>query len=83
MVVREAAQKHGISGHSATLRWAVHHSKLDGKYGDSIVFGVRTIEQLDQTLDGIESGPLPKDLADAISAVYGAFKEDEQPSFHL
>jgi aflatoxin B1 aldehyde reductase len=40
------------------------------------------MEQLDDTLDAIEAGPLPSDLAEAITAVY-ATVEDSEPPYHL
>ncbi|KAI1089671.1 NADP-dependent oxidoreductase domain-containing protein [Rostrohypoxylon terebratum] len=80
--VRDAVEKHGISGHEAALRWTVFHSNLDGKYGDAVLFGVSKIEQLHQTLDAIESGPLPADVADAITAIY-ATVEGSEPPYHL
>jgi aflatoxin B1 aldehyde reductase len=80
--VREAAAKHGISGHAAALRWTVFHSILDGNQGDAIIFAVSRMEQLDNTLDAIDAGPLPADLAEAIWAIY-AKVEGHGPPFHL
>lgn len=73
--------KHGISGHAAVLRWVSHHSQLDAKYGDGIVFSVSKLSQLEKTIDALEAGPLPADLADAISAVYATVKGSE-PAYH-
>ena len=81
-IVREAADKHGISGHAAALRWTAFHSILDGKYGDAVIFGVSKIEQLSKSLDALEAGPLPADLAQAITAVY-ATVEGAEPPYHL
>ena len=80
--VRDAAEKHGISGHAAALRWTVFHSVLDGKYGDGVIFGVSKMEQLHETLDAIEAGPLPTELAEAIDAVYVSL-EGAEPPYHL
>ncbi|KAI1420918.1 Aldo/keto reductase [Xylaria sp. FL1777] len=65
-----AAEKHGISGHAAALRWTTFHGILDGSYGDGIIFTASNMEQLHETLDAIDAGPLPADLADAFSALY-------------
>ncbi|KAH6856398.1 NADP-dependent oxidoreductase domain-containing protein [Chaetomium sp. MPI-CAGE-AT-0009] len=81
--VRRAAEKHGVTGHAAALRWTTFHSMLDGKHGDAVVFGVRTMEQLEQSLDAFEDGPLPDELADAITAVYKSFEGGEEPTFHM
>lgn len=80
--VRDAAEKHGITGHAAALRWTAYHSILDGKYGDAVVFSVSKIGQLPGTLDALEAGPLPADLADAITAIYATVKGAEPP-YHL
>ncbi|KAH8893037.1 putative aldo/keto reductase [Thozetella sp. PMI_491] len=81
-IVREAAAKFSISGHTAALRWTAFHSILDGKYGDGIIFGVSKMEQLYNTLDAIDAGPLPAELADAITAIY-ATVEGSEPPYHL
>jgi len=80
--VRDAAEKHGVSGHAAALRWTAFHGVLDGKYGDGVIFGVSKIEQLHKTLDALEAGPLPAELAGAITAVY-ATVEGAEPPYHL
>jgi aflatoxin B1 aldehyde reductase len=80
--VIETANAHGISGHEAALRWVTYHGVLDGKYGDGVVFGVSRLAQLSPTLDSLEAGPLPIDLADAIGAVYEALGNDG-PLYHL
>ena len=43
---------------------------MDGKYGDAIVFAVSKTEQLYNTLDVIDAGSLPTELAKAINAVH-------------
>lgn len=80
--IRDAAENHSISGHAAALRWTAFHGVLDGKYGDGVIFGVSTMEQLHKTLDALEAGPLPDDLAQAITAIY-ATVEGAEPPFHF
>ena len=82
VTVQEAAKKQGINGHAAALRWTAFHSILDGKYGDGVIFGVSKIEQLHQTLDALDAGPLPAELADAITAIY-ATVEGSEPPYHF
>ncbi|KAK9364553.1 NADP-dependent oxidoreductase domain-containing protein [Lipomyces kononenkoae] len=81
-VVRDAAEKHGISGHAAAVRWTAFHSVLDGKYGDGLIFAVSKMEQLYKTLDALEAGPLSDDLAEAITAIYGTL-DGAEPPYHL
>lgn len=80
--VLQAAEKHGVDGHAAAVRWTAFHSILDEKYGDGVVFGVSKLEQVHKTLDALEAGPLPAELAEAISAVY-ATVEGSEPPYHL
>ena len=80
--VRDAAEKHGIGGHAAALRWTAFHGVLDGKYGDGVIVGVSKMEQLHQTLDALEAGPLPAEVAEAITAIY-ATVEGTEPAYHL
>lgn len=80
--MQTAAAKHGINPYEATLRWSAFHGILDGAHGDGIIFAVSKLEQLQKSLDAIEAGPLPQDLADAISGVYAAC-EAGAPPFHF
>ncbi|PVH98337.1 hypothetical protein DM02DRAFT_657464 [Periconia macrospinosa] len=68
--ILEFADKNGISGHAAAIRWTAFHSELDVKHGDSIIFWVSKIEQLHRTLDAFEAGPRSTDLAEAITDIY-------------
>lgn len=80
--LKTAAKKYGISGHAAAMRWTAFHSALDGKYGDALTFTVSNLPQLHGTLDALKAGPLPDEVADAISAIY-ATCEGSEPPFHL
>lgn len=80
--IRDAAEKYGITAHAASLRWTAYHSVLDGKYGDGVIFGVSSIEQLHKSLDALEAGPLPVELAEAISGMYKTVA-GVGPPFHL
>ncbi|EXF84531.1 aflatoxin B1 aldehyde reductase member 2 [Colletotrichum fioriniae PJ7] len=80
--ILELATNHGIDGHAAALRWTAFHSHLDGEHGDAVIFGVSKMEQLHQTLDALEAGPLPEDLAAAIATIYSTV-EGAEPPYHL
>ncbi|CAG9990110.1 unnamed protein product [Clonostachys byssicola] len=80
--IRATAQKHDISGHAAALRWTAFHSVLDGECGDGLIFGVSKIQHLHESLDAFEAGPLPAELAEAISAIYDTVAGNEPP-FHI
>ncbi|CVK86397.1 related to potassium channel beta subunit protein [Fusarium mangiferae] len=70
-----AASSHGISGHAAALRWTAHHGALSKEYGDSVIVGASSVEQLNSNIDAIEAGPLPDDVADALGAVYAEIED--------
>lgn len=61
----------GISGHAVALRWVLHHSILSKEYGDAMVIGARTVEQLKSTMAICEAGPLPKDIVGTINDIWG------------
>ena len=74
--VREAAKKHGIEGHAAALRWALHHSYLSQEHGDAVIIGASKLEQLEQNLKVCDAGPLPGDLVETIESVWPSVKEN-------
>lgn len=80
--VKSATKKYDISGHAAALRWTMFHSALDGKLGDGLIFAVSKLNQLHETIDALEAGPLPADLAEVITAVY-ATVDGKGPPYHL
>ncbi|KAJ4037715.1 hypothetical protein NW761_006170 [Fusarium oxysporum] len=75
------ASKHGIGGHAAALRWVVYHSVLNKAYGDSIIIGASSVEQLESNMDMIDQGPLPEDVVAALEAVYKEI--GDQVSYHM
>lgn len=79
--VLELAEEHGTEGHAAAIRWTAFHSSLDGAYGDGMIFGVSSLAQLHKTLDALEAGPLPADLAEAITGVYEIVEGAEPPYY--
>ncbi|KAK1573693.1 NADP-dependent oxidoreductase domain-containing protein [Colletotrichum navitas] len=81
LTILDLAEEHGISGHAAAMRWTAFHSQLDGKHGDGLIFGVSKVEQLNQTLDALNAGPLPNDLAEAITDLYATVDGAEPPYY--
>jgi aflatoxin B1 aldehyde reductase len=72
-------ESYGISGHSAALRRALYHSILHSKYGDGVIIGASSVEQLKQNLDIIAEGPLPQEVAAAIGKIYRGIAADRIP----
>ena len=77
------ASKHGISGHGAGLQWTAHHSMLSSAYGDSVVVGASSPEQLESNIDMIEQGPLPDEVVTALEAVYEQIGKDLEIPYFL
>lgn len=70
--VIDEAERCGISGHAAALRWTVHHSALDAAAGDAVIIGASSVEQMDENLNILEDGPLPPSLAAVMDRVWDA-----------
>ena len=82
VTIRDLAKRYGMSGYDMLLRWAAHHSCLDGQHGDGLIFGVSKLEHVDKALDALEAGALPDDLAEALTKIYASV-EGHEPPFHL
>ncbi|KPI37854.1 Aflatoxin B1 aldehyde member 3 [Cyphellophora attinorum] len=73
--VQDLGTKYGISGHEVALRWVRYHSALDDSKGDGMIVAARNEARLEETLTGLERGPLPEEIADAVSGVWEQVKE--------
>ena len=81
-MVKGHAAFYGISGHAAALRWTTWHSQLEPMYGDAIIIGASTQEQLEENLNIVEEGPLPNSLLNIIERVWEDVKDlDKGPRF--
>jgi len=70
------AKKHGLTGHAASLRWAIHHSALSGEQGDGVIIGASKVEQLKENLEICDAGPLPEEVVETINGVWPSVKEN-------
>ncbi|KAF9164403.1 hypothetical protein DFQ26_001495 [Actinomortierella ambigua] len=61
--LKAKAAEHNITLLEATLRWMVHHSRLEAK--DGIIIGASSIHHLEENLDKLSQGPLPTDMIQA------------------
>ncbi|KAF5580823.1 aflatoxin B1 aldehyde reductase member 2 [Fusarium pseudoanthophilum] len=77
----EVFAKHNIGGHAAALRWTAHHSILNNKYGDGLIIGASSPQQLEDNIDTVEEGPLPEEVATALNAVYE--EAGDEVSYHM
>ena len=74
-----AAQKEGLTGHEVALRWALHHSILDGKLGDAIIIGASSLGQLEENLEICKAGPLPVHLVQMVDEMGERVRESAPP----
>jgi len=49
----------------AALRWAVHHSVLNGKHHDGVLFGASSFSHVESNLKALGDGELPKNIVEA------------------
>lgn len=70
----DVALDEGISASDMAYRWATYHSMLDHQHGDALIFNTSSMEQLKETLDGIEKGPLSNKASVEINAIWEAIK---------
>jgi aflatoxin B1 aldehyde reductase len=82
--IKCSAQKYGITGHAAALRWIAWHSELDPEKGDAIIVGASTTEQLEENLQILEHGLLPPELVDELRDTTDHLRDRfPRPSFAL
>ena len=68
-LLRPVASKLGVTEVECALRWMTHHSKLKGEFGDGIIIGASSPEQLEQNLKALEDQrSLPTDIITALDA---------------
>jgi aflatoxin B1 aldehyde reductase len=83
-MVRQHAQQYGISGQAIGLRWIVWHSQLDAESGDGVIVGASSRKQLEENLDILEQGPLPKELVKVIGMAWNMVKDlDNGPKYNM
>lgn len=64
-LVRAATKEAGIRESEAALRWMMHHSQLDKKFGDKVIIGASSEKQLEQNLKDFEGDSLPEGVLKA------------------
>ncbi|KAK0628022.1 Oxidoreductase sirO [Lasiodiplodia hormozganensis] len=73
---RIAADVEGETSVMLAYRWAVFHSALDAGKGDAIIVGASRPAQLEQTLKGLEAGPLKKETVERIERLWKGIEKD-------
>ena len=73
--VQDEAEKHGITGHEVALRWVRFHSALKAELGDAMIVGASSPAQLETTMKGLEAGPLPEEVSEAVDGMWDSARE--------
>ena len=70
------AEQEGTTKADLAYRWVRYNSVLKPEYGDAIIIGANSLEQLEQTLAGIEGGPVSEAAAKAIDGIWDGVKSE-------
>lgn len=82
-VIREAAEKNGMTMIEATYRWLVYHSMLDGDRGDAILIGASKLNHLISNMETVKAGPLPDEVVSAFEKAWGISRGVSREYFTL
>lgn len=72
----KVAQDAGIKGGDMAVRWVRFNSALQPGVGDAIIIGGRNVEQVSQTLDTLDQGPLPAELVAKIDEIWATVRAE-------
>ena len=72
--VRSACETEGVAMAAAGLRWIMHHSRMAGFEGDTVILGASTPAHLEANLAACAAGPLPESLITAIDTAWAVAK---------
>jgi aflatoxin B1 aldehyde reductase len=76
-IIEPAAKRNKLGTVECALRWLAHHSVLDKGFGDAIVLGTSSVQQLEEQLEALDKGPLPEDVVEAFEKAW--VKAKKQP----
>ncbi|KAJ1555733.1 hypothetical protein HK405_013894 [Cladochytrium tenue] len=72
----DISARSGVPRAELANRWVCFHSALCSDLGDAIIIGARTIDQLRESLEGLERGPLSPDVVARIDAIWDSVKDE-------
>ena len=67
----------------AAYRWLTFHSFLKPECGDGIIIGASTVNQLEQNINAVKKGELPKEITDAFDIAWSEAKVDSPEYFNF
>jgi len=81
-IIKDAAEKAGLTMPEVALRWMSHHSFMKREYGDSVLIGASDITQIEQNLVDLEKGLLPAEVINALDEAWLLVAPYAVPYFH-
>ena len=79
--IKEVCSEHNINIVEASYRWLSYHSMLRADRGDAIIVGVSQILQLNQNIETLNQGELPKKVVTAIEDAWDVCRADAPEYF--
>lgn len=76
--VRDAATENGLGGHEVAMRWAVWDGVLDEKFGDGVVIGAGSEEQLKATCELVKKGGLEDEIRSIVEDVWESIGKEKE-----
>ncbi len=70
------SEKSGVSRSGLAYRWVRYHSQLAADFGDEMILGSVTAEQLEQALAELDNGPLPRWIVERIDELWEGIRDD-------
>lgn len=78
------AKEEGVSRAELAYRWVRYNSPLKAEQGDAIIIGASRVEQLKDTLEWINSGPLSEKAVKGVDGVWETIKHEAPlDNYHL
>lgn len=70
------AEEAGTSKAALAYRWVTYNSILKPEHGDGIILGATKVQQLAETLQSLDQGPLPESIVTKINHIWELVKDE-------
>lgn len=70
------AKREGCPRAELAYRWVRFNSPLSREHGDAIIVGASSVQQLEETLKGLENGPLSDEAVRGIDDVWKTIEHE-------
>ena len=82
-MIKDVANRYGMTTVEATYRWLAYHSMLNESRGDAIIIGASKLNHLSQNMDAVKAGPLPEEIVAVFEKAWSITKGDSPEYFTL